>query len=131
MNQLFQTKPIADLLVDEGGSQSLKRVMGAGDVKLMGMVGGFLGPWPAVLAVLWSCVAGGVLALGLLLWTGSTQRGIANVVAVMRGNLLTAPVGHVDFTVSPVQSAGKLPYGVAIAAGTIFFLVARQLGVIH
>ena len=109
----------------------LLRAMGAGDVKLMAMVGAFLGPWPAVLAILWSSVAGGVLALGLLLWTGNVRRGFNNVISLMRGNLLTAPIGHVDLQVSAAVSAGKLPYAVAIAAGTIAFLVSRQLGFIH
>src|SRR3954466_14715692 len=35
MNQLFRTKPISDLLVGEGGAQSLKRVMGAGDLVML------------------------------------------------------------------------------------------------
>jgi len=109
----------------------LLRAMGAGDVKLMSMVGAFLGPWSTVLAVLWSFVAGGVIALGYLLWTGNARRGIGNVVSIIRGNLLAAPIGQLDLTLPAAASAGKLPYGMAIATGTIAFLLGRQLGVIH
>src|SRR4051794_16255463 len=42
MNQLFRTKPIQDLLVDEGGAHSLKRVMGAGDL-IMLAIGAVIG----------------------------------------------------------------------------------------
>src|SRR6187402_528442 len=43
MNQLFQRKPIADLLVDEADSaQSLKRVLGAGDL-IMLAIGAVIG----------------------------------------------------------------------------------------
>ena len=107
------------------------RAMGAGDVKLMAMVGAFVGPWPAVLSVLWSCVAGGVLALGYLMWTGNARRGFGNVKTLVTSNFMTMSIGHVDLSVSPLVSAGKLPYGVAIASGTIAFLVVRQLGFIH
>jgi prepilin peptidase CpaA len=40
--------------------------MGAGDVKLMGALGAFLGPFPVFVAGLWSLIAGAVLAI--LLW---------------------------------------------------------------
>ena len=48
----------------------LLRVLGAGDVKLMAMVGAFLGTWAAVEAVLASLIAGGLLALALAAYSG-------------------------------------------------------------
>lgn len=44
----------------------LARGMGAGDVKLMGVVGAFAGPALALQIVLATCLAGGVLSLGYL-----------------------------------------------------------------
>jgi leader peptidase (prepilin peptidase)/N-methyltransferase len=43
-----------------------KEAMGFGDVKLMGLIGGFLGPVGVLLAVLLACVAGSVI--GILAW---------------------------------------------------------------
>jgi prepilin peptidase CpaA len=91
------------------------RAMGAGDVKLMAMVGAFLCPWNALYAVLATLIAVGVLASGFLLWTGSVRRALQNISLILRGTLHTAPAGCVDLQVAPGTSAGKLPYGVAIA----------------
>jgi prepilin peptidase CpaA len=44
----------------------LRGAMGAGDVKLMAMAGAFLGPMLTWRAVLYACVAGGVLGVALL-----------------------------------------------------------------
>src|SRR5688572_308869 len=42
--------------------------IGGGDVKLMAAAGAFLGPWYAAHALLYSCLAGAVLSVGLILW---------------------------------------------------------------
>ncbi len=42
MNQLFQRKPIADLVLDENDARSLKRVLGAGDL-IMLAIGAVIG----------------------------------------------------------------------------------------
>jgi prepilin peptidase CpaA len=106
----------------------LLRVMGAGDVKLMAMVGAFLGAWATVSAVLATLVAGGVLALALAMWAGRTVRLLRNVAAVSRGTMVTMTTGIGGLAVHDGASAGKMPYGVAIAVGTIAYLVLSQLG---
>jgi prepilin peptidase CpaA len=108
----------------------LLRAMGAGDVKLMAMVGVFLGPWNTLYAVLATLIAGGLLAIGFLLWAGTGRRALQNIALILRGTMLTAPAGFVDVQIAPGTSAGKLPYGVAIAAGTIAWLLLKQLGVV-
>lgn len=75
----------------------LLRAMGAGDVKLMALVGAFIGSIATIASVLATLLAGGVLA----------------AVLALRSRRLTGV---------------KMPYGVAIAVGTIGYLLAAQLG---
>jgi prepilin peptidase CpaA len=108
----------------------LFRVLGAGDVKLMAMVGAFIGTWAAVEAVLASLIAGGLLALAIALCSGQLVPMLRNVAMMFRGTMLTFATGIGGLTGQGGASAGRMPYGLAIAAGTIGYLVLEQLGFI-
>jgi len=109
----------------------LLRAMGAGDVKLMAMVGAFLGPWHTLMAVLATFLAGGVLAIAFLLANGSLRRGLLTTFAIGRGAMLDVAAGSKPvLALDASVSAGKLPYGVAIAVGTIGYLVLKQFGIL-
>ncbi len=43
--------------------------MGGGDVKLMAMIGAFLGPYRGIEALLWTFVLGSIMAVAYLIWT--------------------------------------------------------------
>ena len=107
------------------------RVMGAGDVKLMAMVGAFIGTGATISAVLATLVAGGVLAVCLAVSLGRLARMVRNLSLMFRGTVLTLSTGVGGVAVLDEASAGKMPYGVAIAAGTIGYLVVEQLGFIQ
>lgn len=98
----------------------LLRVMGAGDVKLMAMTGAFLGMPGALWAVLSTFLAGGALALAYLAWKGELRRVLLDLGRIT-GNAPATRSG---------ASAGTLPYGLAIAGGTIGYLVLHQLGLV-
>jgi len=106
------------------------RVMGAGDVKLMAMVGAFLGASATFSAALATFIAGGVLAIAVAVCTGTVARMIRNVAMMFRGTMLTFATGVGGLTVHGGPSAGKMPYGLAIATGTIGYLILAQLGLI-
>lgn len=109
----------------------LFRIIGAGDVKLMAMVGSFLGTNDAVGAVLASLIAGGVLALAFAVHSGTVVAMIRNVAMMFRGTMLTFTTGlGGGLTIQGGHSAGRMPYGLAIALGTIGYLVLEQLGMI-
>ncbi len=83
--------------------------LGAGDVKLLVGVGSFLGPWGVALAGVSTLVLGGVLGLAIILW----QR----VGTVMAARYLSIPPSV------PVEtSVVKIPYSIAITAGTLVAL---------
>lgn len=110
----------------------LLRAMGAGDVKLMAMTGAFLGARGATGALLCVLLAGGVLALGVAWHQGKLRRLVDNLkmmlfIGAVGGSMWSLPVvgNHPD---SAAESVGKLPYGVAIAAGTMVYLLLARWG---
>jgi prepilin peptidase CpaA len=104
------------------------RAMGAGDVKLMGMVGAFVGPGGAVAAALFACVAGGVLAIAFALRNAQLRRLFWNLRLMLTGSFVEAVSGGRIEVVAPATSVGQLPYGVAIAAGSIVYLTMAYWG---
>lgn len=102
----------------------LVRGMAAGDVKLMAVVGAFAGPGDTfAIAVLTWCV-GGVMAVLAVLMRRRLKRALGNVLHMARAAL--AP-GLLPAAAEARGSVGAIPYGVAIAIGTIVVLV-RQYG---
>ena len=94
------------------------RAVGAGDVKLVAMIGVFLGPAATAGAALTTLLAGGVLAIAAGLYNGALPQLVGNV-----RFLLTHAACKVSGATSGASqgarvSAGKLPYAIAIAVGT-------------
>lgn len=94
------------------------RAMGAGDVKLLAMIGIYLGPAGVAWAALWTLLAGGVLGLAAALWMGALRRVLDNLHFMLVTTLLHAQAGHGAAIQAPVQTTGRLPYAVAIVTGT-------------
>ena len=101
-------------------------VMGAGDVKLAAAAGAWLGMRGSIEASLMAAIAGGVLALALLIAQRSAGRAMQNVAIWLSG----AAYGRVHPMPAESAAAGRtqLPYGIAIAVG--FLLAAWSPGMI-
>ena len=109
----------------------LLRAMAAGDVKFMAMVGAFLGAQDAIGALLCVLLAGGVLALGTA-WRQGKLRGLLHNLGMLFAGAAGGSMRQLPVTGGPpesvAKSVGKLPYGVAIAAGTAVHLAIAQWG---
>lgn len=104
------------------------RLMGAGDVKLLAMVGAFVGAGQVAAVALATLLAGGVLALLVAAWQGSLRRLLGNTRQMMVHGGMSALAGFMTPAVAPAAPAsGRLPYAVAIAAGTGACLAWSQL----
>lgn len=95
------------------------RLMGAGDVKLLAMVGAFVGAGQILAVGLVTLVTGGVLALAFAAWQRSLRRLVGNACHMAMHAALSALAGSIAApVVAPQQASGRLPYAVAIAAAT-------------
>jgi prepilin peptidase CpaA len=101
----------------------LVRGMAAGDVKMMAAVGAFTGPGEALHIAIFAWCAGGAMALAVVLFKGRLRMVLANLWAILRPALLRLPAPAIGASGRP--SAGSIPYGVAIAAGTMAVLIGR------
>jgi prepilin peptidase CpaA len=97
--------------------------LGAGDVKLLAMIGVFLGPRQVLGAALLAMLAGGVLGLGVALYRGELRRVLDNVGAMLVQTLLRGVAGERLAVDGAPGNTGQLPYALAIAAGTILQLL--------
>ena len=106
-------------------------IMGAGDVKLMAMVGAFIGPYQTLQAILFTCIVGGFAAVAVAIHRRRLGHMLANVKGAAQGIVVSGIAGiRPNGTIDTRQSIGKLPYGICICVGTFAQVLAHQLGFI-
>jgi prepilin peptidase CpaA len=94
------------------------RALGAGDVKLLAMIGVWLGAPAVAYAALWTLLAGGVLSLAWALSNGVLRRVLTNLRDMASLPLMHLRVGTGAAVAVHPTTTGRLPYAVAIACGT-------------
>jgi prepilin peptidase CpaA len=99
----------------------LVRGMAAGDVKLMTVIGFFSGPGETLTIAVIAWCFGGLMALLLILLRRGRLRVALTNIGHMVGGAFTSGMGN--WRLDKQQSAGSMPYGVAIALATITVLV--------
>jgi prepilin peptidase CpaA len=106
----------------------LIRGMGAGDVKLMAMVGAIVGPanWTGVLVL--TCIFGALSGLFLAISKGKMMHTLMNVWQILT-SLARRQAPYAENPELDVrnENALRLPHGVAIAAGSLSFLIAAGI----
>jgi prepilin peptidase CpaA len=106
----------------------LMRALGAGDWKLMGAVGAFLGPWPFLIVLFASTAISALMAVVKMIEGKRVKTTFVNMMELVRGFLAFGFRPHPDIS---LDSPGltKLPFGVAVAAATILCFVLTRLSV--
>jgi len=100
--------------------------MGGGDVKLMGVVGAFLG-WEsegALHAVFYSFLVAAGIGVILMIWRGETRRVLRRLWLAVR--ILPLPKAGMRDAV-PVDTL-RVPFGFAVCVGTLWFLTEELAG---
>jgi prepilin peptidase CpaA len=95
--------------------------MGAGDVKALAALGAWLGPKLTIWLFCYMGIAGGVMALGYLLWKGLLWEKIKAGWAFCLNLILCRPDGA-PRAPDPAQFTQGIPYGVAIAVGMMILV---------
>lgn len=102
---------------------NLMRLMGAGDVKLMAMAGAYgASPQAALWMVLYSLLAGGLLALAYAL-RGTVRERLSNNLFIMLKQGPAELDGRGSGDETKLKPAARLPYAVAIACGSLGYLL--------
>lgn len=94
--------------------------MGGGDAKLLIAVGAFLGPHGFLVAILATAIAGGLLATGYAVRRGVILPVLLNTRGLLKYVFTAGRSG--ERTTLEMANTLSVPYGVAIAAGTLFAL---------
>jgi prepilin peptidase CpaA len=98
--------------------------MGAGDVKLLGAVGAWVGPLTALYCALYSVLAGGLLGLIVALQHQYLRQALQNVWGLI-GYWRAAGIRRVPGMSLDDAKGPRLAYGIAIFTGTVAAVLVR------
>lgn len=101
----------------------LLRTLGAGDVKLLAMLGVWFGPHPMIGIALLTSLCGGLLSLTVALWTKSLRQALGNIRFMLTDTLVRLSAEGRATVPTPARTTGRLPYAIAIATGVAFEVV--------
>jgi prepilin peptidase CpaA len=105
----------------------LLRSLGAGDWKLIGALGAFLGPAHLLTVLLGAILVAGVMAVILIIWkkrVGQTVRNLGKMLAAF----FTFHVPGPELTLDNPESL-KIPFGVAVAVTVVVYSARQAWGV--
>ena len=95
------------------------RRLGAGDWKLAGALGAFVGPGMLVNVLIGSVFVAGIMALGLVIYKRRMKETLRNI-GRMLGSMFTFRMPGAEVSLDNPQSL-KIPYGVALAITTLLY----------
>ncbi len=93
--------------------------MGAGDVKLLGAIGAWLGPQAVLQVALCSAIAGGVFAVAVALQTGYLRQALRNLKTLLTVWFTTGLKPVEGITLEGQQNAPRLAYALPMLAGLL------------
>jgi len=98
--------------------------LGAGDVKLLGAIGAWVGPSIVIRVGLYSALAGGVLAFALALKSGYVRKAFKNIARLVRFWMTVGFQPVAGLTLED-ERAPKLAYALPMMAGLLVTLWLR------
>jgi prepilin peptidase CpaA len=102
----------------------LLRSLGAGDWKLAGALGAFVGRELIIDLLLGSVFVAGVMALVLVIYRGRVRQTAKNIGHILVSLVTFRLPGHAVSLDNP--DALKVPYGVALAATVVLYAAVRM-----
>jgi prepilin peptidase CpaA len=106
----------------------LLRSLGAGDWKLAGSLGAFVGPGRLVDLLLGSVFVAGVMAVALVIYKGRVRQTIRNIGHILI-SLVTFQLPGSRVSLDNPDSL-KVPYGVALAFTVVLYGILWKMGVV-
>ena len=103
----------------------LLRTLGAGDWKLVGAIGAFLGPARLIVVLIGAVFVAGAMAVFLIIYKGRVKQALRNIVQMLAA-MFSLRLPARELTLDNPESL-KVPFGVAMAITVILYEVNQAI----